>query len=161
MLRDWGAEEKFHHELSGFNYRMDAIQGAVLRIKLRRLSAWTEARRSRAALYREGLCDLDVVTPRELAYARHVYNVYAVRVRRRDIFQKVLAERKIQTGVHYPVPVHLQPCNADLGYGSGSFPHAESLSADVLSLPMYAELTSEQIEEVCKAMDEAGREMRG
>lgn len=161
MLRDWGAEEKFHHELPGFNYRMDAIQGAVLRVKLRRLAAWTEARRSRAALYREGLDRVAVVTPRELAYAHHVYNVYAVRVPRRDIFQKVLSGKRIQTSVHYPVPVHLQPCNADLGYGSGRFPNAEALSAEVLSLPMYAELSSGQIEEVCRAMGEAGMEIRG
>ncbi len=161
MLRDWGAEEKFHHELPGFNYRMDAIQGAVLRVKLRRLPAWTEARRSRADLYRKGLDGVDVVTPRELAYARHVYNVYAVRVSQRAMVQKVFSEKKIQTSVHYPVPVHLQPCNADLGYGSGRFPNAEALSAEVLSLPMYAELSSDQIEEVCRAMGEAGLEIRG
>ncbi|MBX6311395.1 MAG: DegT/DnrJ/EryC1/StrS family aminotransferase [Isosphaeraceae bacterium] len=152
MLRDWGAERKYHHVLKGFNYRMDGLQGAILRVKLRHLEAWTEARRSRAAQYDALLADSCVTTPAALPHNRHVYHVYAVRHPQRDALQRVLADRQIQTGIHYPIPVHLQPAHADLGYRRGDFPHAEQAADEVLSLPMFPELADEQLAYVAEGV---------
>jgi dTDP-4-amino-4,6-dideoxygalactose transaminase len=144
MLRDWGAEKKYQHVLKGYNYRMEGIQGAVLRVKLRHLDRWTEGRRAAAARYDDLLVGSGVVTPEPAAGDRHVYHVYAVRTDRRQELQEALHAERIQTGVHYPVPVHLQPAFADLGYRAGCFPHAEHAAHEVLSLPMFPELTAEQ-----------------
>jgi dTDP-4-amino-4,6-dideoxygalactose transaminase len=144
MLRDWGAEKKYQHVLKGYNYRMEGIQGAVLRVKLRHLERWTEERRAAAARYDDLLVDSGVVTPEPAAGDRHVYHIYAVRTDRRQELQEALHAESIQTGVHYPVPVHLQPAFADLGYRAGCFPHAERAAHEVLSLPMFPELTAEQ-----------------
>jgi dTDP-4-amino-4,6-dideoxygalactose transaminase len=154
MLRDWGQERKYHHELKGFNYRMEGFQGAVLGVKLRHLEKWTEARRKNAAHYNRLLEGSGVKTPAEMSYARHVYHVYAVRVQRRDALIESLRARGIQTGIHYPIPVHLQAAYSDLGYKLGRFPCSEQAAGEVLSLPMYAELTEEQIEQVCAALKE-------
>lgn len=151
MLRDWGQERKYHHVLKGYNYRMEGIQGAVLRVKLRHLEAWTEARRAHAARYRELLAS-SVVVPQEMPYARHVYHVYAIRAKGRDDLQQELAARGIQTGVHYPVPVHLMEAYRDLGYVRGEFPCSEQVAGEVLSLPMFPELTDAQIETVSAAV---------
>jgi dTDP-4-amino-4,6-dideoxygalactose transaminase len=153
MLRDWGAERKYHHVLKGYNYRMEGIQGAVLRVKLRHLEAWTEARRQRAAQYDDLLAG-HVATPRAMPWARHVYHVYAIRTPHRASWQDALLAQGIHTGIHYPIPVHLLPAFADLGYGEGSFPHAEAAANEVLSLPMDAELTSGQCREVSVAVAE-------
>ena len=152
MLRDWGQETKYHHVLKGYNYRMDGVQGAILRVKLRYLDAWTEARRTHAALYNELLVNSPVKLPMEMPYSHHVYHVYAVRLSQRDHLQKKLNEQGIQTGIHYPIPVHLQAAYADLGYSAGDFPHSEAASNEVLSLPMYAELSKEQVEQVGAAL---------
>jgi dTDP-4-amino-4,6-dideoxygalactose transaminase len=152
MLRDWGAERKYEHVLKGYNFRMEGIQGAVLRVKLKYLEAWTEARRTAAARYDEGFKDSGVATPRAMPYARHVYHIYAIRTRHRQDWQKGLQDQGIQTGIHYPIPVHLLPAYADLGYKAGDFPHAERAAAEVLSLPMYPELTGEQTSHVCQAV---------
>jgi dTDP-4-amino-4,6-dideoxygalactose transaminase len=144
MLRDWGAEKKYQHVLKGYNYRMEGIQGAVLRVKLRHLERWTEGRRAAAARYDDLLVGSGVVTPEPTASDRHVYHIYAVRTDRRQELQEALHAERIQTGVHYPVPVHLQPAFADLGYRAGCFPHAERAAHEVLSLPMFPELTAEQ-----------------
>ena len=152
MLRDWGAERKYEHVLKGYNYRLEGIQGAVLRVKLRHLEAWTEARRSAAACYDRLLADSGVLTPAAMPYARHVYHIYAIRSQRRRAWQQALQEEGIQTGIHYPIPIHLLPAYADLGYRAGQFPHAERAAAEVLSLPMYPELTIAQCEAVCKAL---------
>jgi dTDP-4-amino-4,6-dideoxygalactose transaminase len=155
MLRDWGAERKYEHVLKGYNYRLESIQGAILRVKLRHLEAWTEARRSHAGLYETLLADSDLVLPRELADRRHVYHVYPVLVHDREKIQHRLQAAGIQTGIHYPIPVHLLPAYADLGYRRGDFPNAEYASEHELSLPMYPELGQSAIEEVayslCKA----------
>ena len=143
MMRDWGQSRKYHHVRKGFNYRMDGLQGAILRVKLRHLEAWTEARKSRAALYDELLAESGVGTPTVMAHCRHVYHVYAIRVPDRDALQRDLRENGVATGIHYPIPVHLQPAYADLGYGSGDFPHTEQLARDELSLPLFAELAAE------------------
>lgn len=158
MLRDWGQESRYHHVLKGYNYRMDGIQGAILRVKLRYLDAWTEARRSHAAQYDHLLKDSSVKTPVALPYSYHVYHVYVVRAGDRSTLQQKLNEQGIQTGIHYPIPVHLQPAYADLGYQSGDFPHAEAAAQEVFSLPMYAELTSEQVNTVAERFHNVLRE---
>jgi dTDP-4-amino-4,6-dideoxygalactose transaminase len=152
VLRDWGQERKYEHKYKGFNYRMDGIQGAILHVKLRRLEEWIEARRTHASMYADLLADSGVVTPVERPGCRHAYHLYVVRVRERDRMQTMLRDAGIQTGIHYPIPVHLQPAHADLGYGVGDFPHAERAAAEVLSLPMFAELTATQVEEVAAAI---------
>ncbi len=150
MLRDWGQEQRYHHVLKGYNYRMEGMQGAILRVKLRYLDSWTEARRANAALYDELLANLDVKTPTVMPYSHHVYHIYAMRSHRRDWLQQMLNEQGIQTGIHYPIPVHLQPAYSDLGYKPGDFPHSELAAKEVFSLPMYAELKPAQIDTVVK-----------
>jgi dTDP-4-amino-4,6-dideoxygalactose transaminase len=148
MLRDWGQDRKYHHVLKGFNYRMENLQGSILRVKLRHLDVWTEARRDHARGYDSLLADGELTTPTERPWARHVYHVYAVRTRARDALQRTLHANGVQTGIHYPVPVHLQPAYADLGYRPGQFPQAERAADEVLSLPMYPELSRTQREMV-------------
>ena len=159
MLRDWGAQSKYCHVLKGFNYRMEGLQGAILRVKLRHLDAWTEARRSHANRYNQLLTDSGVTKPLEMAYNRHVYHIYAIRVPQRDAFQKSLTESGVQSGIHYPIPVHLQPAYADLGYKAGDFPRSEAAANEVLSLPLFAELTKDQQETVSKAVHNAFKEV--
>lgn len=155
MLRDWGQETKYHHVLRGYNYRLEGMQGAILRVKLRYLETWTEARRRHAARYNELLAESDVQLPVELPGSRHVYHIYAVRSSQRDILQQRLQEHEIQTGIHYPIPVHLQPAYADFGYKRGDFPVAEQAASEVLSLPMYPELPASDLETVVDAVREA------
>jgi dTDP-4-amino-4,6-dideoxygalactose transaminase len=152
MLRDWGAETKYQHVLKGYNYRLEGMQGAILRVKLRHLEQWTEARRAHAARYSELLAGSGVVPPVEMPYARHVYHVYAVRTSRRAELQTRLQEAGVQTGIHYPIPVHLLPAHADLGYRAGQFPITERLASETLSFPMFAELTAGQVAEVAEAV---------
>jgi dTDP-4-amino-4,6-dideoxygalactose transaminase len=152
MLRDWGAEEKYRHVLKGFNYRMEAIQGAVLRVKLKYLEDWTEGRRRAAARYDELLAEAGVRTPVVRPFARHVYHVYAVRCRNRARWQEALHQRGVQTGIHYPMPVHLLPGFADLGGTEGQFPNSERTAVESLSLPMFPELTEAQIGLVARAI---------
>lgn len=155
MLRDWGQDRKYNHQLKGFNYRLEEIQAAVLRVKLRHLERWTIARRNHAATYAQRLDPALVALPRAAEWTRHVYHVYAVRSPRRDNLQQELERRNIRTGIHYPIPVHLQPAFADLGYKQGDFPQSERAAAEVLSLPMYAELTDTAIEQVASSIQEA------
>ena len=152
MLRDWGQDRKYHHALKGFNYRMEGLQGSILRVKLRHLDAWTEARRAHARKYASELAGADVVTPSEQPWARHVYHVYAIRTAAREALQRTLLANGVQTGIHYPIPVHLQPAYADLGYRLGQFPHSERAADEVLSLPMYPELSNVQVEAVSAAV---------
>ena len=155
MLRDWGQDQKYHHVLRGYNYRMEGFQGAVLGVKLRRLDQWTEGRRRLVRQYNSLLSHCDVETPREMPWAHHVYHVYTVRSADRDGLQAKLASEGIQTGIHYPVPVHLQPAYADLGYGAGSFPQSEAAAQQVLSLPLYPELSSEAVAQVAAGISRA------
>ena len=145
-LRAWGEETRYTHTRRGFNYRMDGIQGAVLGVKLRHLERWTDARRQRAAVYAGSLADTGVVVPQVRPGARHVFHVFAVRVPHRDAVRAQLTEAGVQTGIHYPIPLHLQPAYRDLGYTAGDFPVAERVANDVLSLPLFPELTDGQIE---------------
>jgi dTDP-4-amino-4,6-dideoxygalactose transaminase len=155
MLRDWGQEKRYHHVLEGYNYRMDNLQGAFLRIKLKHLPAWTEARRAHAALYRELFAGSPVRFPAEMPYAKHVYHLYALMAGNRDALHKILGDKGIATGFHYPIPVHLQPCFEVLGYEKGQLPHTEKAAAEEISLPMFAELTEDQIREIAEATKEA------
>jgi dTDP-4-amino-4,6-dideoxygalactose transaminase len=148
LLRSWGEEVRYEHKHRGFNYRMDGVQGAVLGVKLKYLEAWTEARRSHAAEYTRRLTGTAASAPTERPASRHVYHQYVVRVPERDAWRAALTEAGVQTGVHYPIPVHLQPAYADLGYSSGDFPIAEQAAAEVLSLPMFPEMTDQQIESI-------------
>lgn len=157
ILRDWGQDRKYHHKYKGFNYRMDGVQGAILRVKLRHLDAWTEARRRHAEYYTELLSEADVQTPVQEDYARHVYHVYAVRTPKRDAAQQALQSREIHTGIHYPIPVHLQPAYREFGYADGDLPVTEQAATELLSLPMFPELKRKQIEEVCDALREIVR----
>ena len=152
MLRDWGAEKKYHHVLKGYNYRLEGIQGAVLRVKLRHLESWTEGRRAAAARYDELLAGSDYPTPAALEHNRHVYHVYAIRTSDRQALQESLQAQEVQTGIHYPTPVHLLPAYEDLGYQRGQFPHAEAAADEVLSLPMFPEITEEQTSKVADAL---------
>lgn len=154
MLRDWGQDRRYHHLVKGFNYRMDGIQGAILRVKLRHLDAWTAARRAHAVRYSSMLSNLDTVeTPVEVAYRRHVYHIYAVRCRDRDGLHRALEAEGIQSGLHYPIPVHLQKAHEDLGYRAGDFPVSEAAARSVLSLPIYPEMTARQVEQVVAAVE--------
>jgi dTDP-4-amino-4,6-dideoxygalactose transaminase len=152
MLRDWGQEKRYHHVVKGFNYRMEGIQGAILGVKLRYLEAWTEARRARAREYDALLKDSESVqAPAQLPGRRHVYHIYAVRSADRDGLQEILQAEGVQTGLHYPIPVHLQEAHADLGYKAGDFPESEAAANEVLSLPIFPEMTSSQVEQVVAA----------
>jgi dTDP-4-amino-4,6-dideoxygalactose transaminase len=165
MLRDWGQRRRYHHELPGYNYRLEGIQGAVLRVKLRRLEAWIDARRARARLYDRLLAERGIGPPEVMPYAGHVYHIYPVRVPHRDRVRQALHDRGVQTAIHYPVPVHLQPAYRDLGYGPGSFPNAEALAREELSLPIYPELSAEAaqrvVSELVECVAEARRAPRG
>lgn len=154
MLRDWGQDRKYHHVLKGFNYRLDALQAALLSVKLRYIEIWTHSRRRIAESYFNRLEQHRerIKLPASPAQIRHVYHVYSVQIARRDRIQKALHDRNIGTAIHYPVPVHLQPAYADLGYKKGDFPVAEELGETFLSLPMFPELTEQQVASVCDAL---------
>lgn len=152
MLRDWGQDTKYHHVLHGFNYRMEGLQGAILRVKLRHLEQWIETRRAIASRYIQQLANSGLSLPREMPLVRHVYHVYSLRAPDRDAFRSSLQEEGIQTAVHYAIPVHLQPAYADLGYPSGSFPESEAAANEVVALPIYPELNADQVEAVCHAV---------
>jgi len=160
MLRDWGAEQKYQHVLKGYNYRLEGIQGAVLRVKLKHLEHWTEARRAAAARYDAAFASTGIIAPKVSTYARHVYHVYAIRTGERAKWQDALQQQGIQTGIHYPFPIHLLPAYADLGYGAGQFPHSEQAAREVLSLPMFPELTVDQTNTVTRAILRLGSRSR-
>jgi dTDP-4-amino-4,6-dideoxygalactose transaminase len=154
MLRDWGAEKKYEHVLKGYNYRMEGVQGAVLRVKLRYLAGWTDARRAHAAAYNNLLADSGLTLPTEAAGTKHVYHIYPVLTPARQALMALLNSRGVQTGIHYPTPVHLLPAFSDLNYRPGELPVSERIAAQELSLPMFPELTGAQIEEVVQAVTE-------
>jgi dTDP-4-amino-4,6-dideoxygalactose transaminase len=151
ILREHGQEKRYKHSHIGWNARMDGIQAVVLRIKLKHLERANEARRAHARRYNELLADQkDLISPEQAAYARHVYHVYAVRVKNRDRMLRNLADRGISCGIHYPIPVHLQEAYQSLGFGPGSFPVSERCALECLSLPMFPELTEEQVNQVAQ-----------
>jgi dTDP-4-amino-4,6-dideoxygalactose transaminase len=147
ILRVHGAEPRYHHHVVGGNFRIDALQAAVLRVKLRRLPEWTAARRRNAELYRrlfqEAGLSGRIGLPRD--EPGHIYNQFVIRAPRRDALRDWLAANGVGTEVYYPIPLHVQACFAGLGYGAGAFPHAEAAAREVLALPIYPELTGEQL----------------
>jgi len=151
MMREHGSLQKYNHEIYGHNYRMEGIQGAVLGVKMKHLKRWTEERRRAASLYKNFLEDVkEVILPAEMGYAYHVYHLFVIQVKsgnieERDRLAKFLNDNGISTGLHYPLPLHLQNCFSDLGYKRGDFPVTERLAESGLSLPMYPELTEQQI----------------
>jgi dTDP-4-amino-4,6-dideoxygalactose transaminase len=148
LLRDHGSAKKYHHQIIGYNFRMEGIQGAVLNVKLKYLDGWNDLRREHAARYNELLKDTDLILPYEMEYVRHIYHLYVVQSENRDELMKALNGADIQTGIHYPIPIHLQPAYTFLGHEEGAFPEAERQAKRLLSLPMFPELTNEQIERV-------------
>lgn len=152
MLREHGQAKKYYHDMIGWNGRMDGIQGAILTIKLKHLPAWTEARRAHAAAYNKALANTrGVLTPIEATCARHVYHLYVIRVKQRDALIQALAGQGIMCGIHYPEPLHLQKAYAHLGVGPGSFPVAERVARELVSLPMFPELTPDDTAAVAEA----------
>jgi len=154
MIRDHGSERRYYHDLVGMNARLDEIQAVVLRAKLPHLAKWNQQRRAHAALYNQLLKGSEAITPVEREGNSHIYHLYVLRVPRRDELQAFLKERGIFTGIHYPVPNHLQPAMASLGYKPGDFPVTEQVVSEIISLPMFAELTDEEIKEVAGAVKE-------
>ncbi len=154
-LRNWGLERPHRHERVAYNYRLEELQAAVLRVKLRRLEQWTRARQQHARLYDRLLAEVGVKTPASAKDGEHVYHIYGIRVSGRDEMLSRLHQAGIQAAVHYPHPVHRQPGYADLGYREGDFPISEELAREELSLPLYPELTDQQIQTVARAVRDA------
>jgi dTDP-4-amino-4,6-dideoxygalactose transaminase len=155
-LRDHGQTRKYYHALMGWNCRMDGIQAAVLSTKLGHLDEANLLRREHALEYNRAFAGIDEVrTPFEANYAQHVYHVYAIRLQERDELRRHLQEKGVGCAVHYPIPIHLQEACRNLGYKEGAFPIAEHLAEEFLSLPMFPELTAEQIEYVACCVGEA------
>jgi dTDP-4-amino-4,6-dideoxygalactose transaminase len=145
MLRDHGQAKKYYHEFEGYNGRLDTIQTGILRVKLKHLSEWNEMRRQRAYLYNELLTGADgIAIPYEPSWTKAVYHLYIIRIKKRDELQKYLTDKGIGTGLHYPIPLHLQKAYSGLGYVEGDFPIAEKVASDILSLPMFPGLTAQQ-----------------
>lgn len=150
LMRHYGQRIKNVHTLLGWNKRLDNIQAAILRIKLKRLSKWNRQRILNARLYDKLLKSLPVITPQETQNQESNYHLYIIRVKKRDELAKYLSNKGIQTGIHYPIPIHLQPAYSDLGYNSGDFPVAEKLAKEILSLPMFPELEKNEINYICR-----------
>jgi len=153
LLRDYGRCSRYEHVSIGYNSRLDTLQAAILRIKLKHLEKWNSMRRQSAAIYNRELADIEeIIRPRQADYARHVYHVYAIRVRQRDRVIKELAKNGIVALIHYPIPLHLQKVYKDLGYNRGDFPVAEKIAQEIISLPIYPHLKESQIKFIAKTL---------
>ena len=152
MLREHGSIKKYEHSFPGYNFRMEGIQGAVLAAKLKHLDGWNDQRRALAKRYGERLAGQAIVLPKEAAHARHVYHLYVIQAEEREAMRDHLAQRGIETGLHYPVPLHLQEAYASLGYRTGDFPVTEQLTQRIVSLPMYPEMSLEAADYVSAAI---------
>jgi dTDP-4-amino-4,6-dideoxygalactose transaminase len=159
-LRNGGQSDRYRHEVAGINSRLDEMQAALLRVKLGHLAAWTDRRRALAARYQEGLAGAGVDLPVEQPYARAVYHLYVIRHPRRDALASALKERGIGTLIHYPIPLHLQPAFAELGLRPGAFPVAERAAGEILSIPLFPEMTDSQAEAVIRAIREVAPGLR-
>jgi dTDP-4-amino-4,6-dideoxygalactose transaminase len=150
MLRDHGSAKKYYHDVEGYNGRLDSIQAGILRLKLKHLTEWNDQRRECARIYGELLTPMigSIMLPLEASYSKSVYHLYVVRTPLRDELQKHLTERRIGTGIHYPIPLHLQRAYASMGWKKGDFPVTETAAEQILSLPMFAGLSREQQEQV-------------
>jgi len=154
MLRNYGQKEKYQHMFRGYNRRLDTLQAAVLRIKLKHLEQWNDARRQHAKTYGRLLGQTGIVAPRAAARCESVWHLYVIQVHERDALKEHLSNRGIGVGIHYPIPIHLQPAYQDLGYRQGDFPVTEKNARRILSLPMYAELTPEIVNRVAETASE-------
>ena len=154
MLRNYGEEVRYHHSVRGFNSRLDEIQAAILRVKLKHLDEWNDARRERACAYGKHLQGLPIALPVEAPWGRHIYHLFVVRTPQRDRLQKHLHEREIGALLHYPIPIHLQKAFADLNVPRGALPETEKACDEVISLPLYPELPFESIEQIACAVAE-------
>lgn len=157
LLRDHGRKEKYAYQILGYGLRMDNLQAAILRVKLKYLSKWIEKRRQLAKFYNKLLAGGKVAIPYEPDYAKSVYYVYTVRVKERDRIQKELKEKGIYTGIYYPIPLHQQPAYKDLGYKKGSLPKTEKVVREIISLPLYPELASSKIVKIANVIDKLVR----
>jgi dTDP-4-amino-4,6-dideoxygalactose transaminase len=157
LLRDYGRKGRYLHVLKGFNSRLDTLQAAILKVKLKYLDEWNKKRRENASLYTRLFKEkkIDIILPHEADYARHVYHLYPVRLKNRDKVMKGLAEKGVRTLIHYPLPVHMQEAYKELGYKKGDFPVSERCCEGILSLPMYPELGSDEIKYVAESLSEA------
>lgn len=154
--RQHGSVEKYVHDIPGHNYRLEEIQAAVLNVKLKYIEKWTEARRNAAALYTKTFAELgldEVITPYHPEYVNPVYHLYIIRVRNREELMKYLNEKGVQTGLHYPEPLHMTKAYAHLGYKPEDFPVAQKYAGEILSIPMYPEITGEMIHYVCNTIN--------
>jgi len=154
MLRNYGQKEKYKHLFRGYNRRLDTMQAAILRVKLKYLEKWNAARRWNAKLYQKHLEGSGVVVPGEAGGAESVWHLYVIRTERRDALKEHLVSKGINASIHYPIPIHLQPAYQDLGYKRGDFPVTEAHADRILSLPMYAELSDRQIEFISQTVCE-------
>jgi len=154
MLRNYGQREKYQHMFRGYNRRLDTLQAAVLRIKLTHLEEWNDARRQHAKTYCRLLGQTGIGVPRAAAHSESVWHLYVIQTDQRDAVKEYLASHGIGVGIHYPIPIHLQPAYRDLGYRPGDFPVTEECARRILSLPMYAELTPEIVNRVAETTNE-------
>lgn len=154
MLREHGSVQKYVHVIPGYNFRMEGIQGAVLAVKLPHLDGWNDRRRALAKRYDERLAGQGVVLPKEEAYARHVYHLYVIQADDRESLRDYLTKRGIETGLHYPIPLHQQEAYASLGYHTGDFPVTEKATQRIVSLPMYPDMSLEAADYVCDTIIE-------
>ena len=161
MLRDHGQPKKYYHDVEGYNGRLDAIQAGILRIKLRLLAGWNEKRREAAARYRELLAGHSVILPHEPEWANAVYHLFVVRIEDRSEAMEFLSEAGIGSGIHYPIPLHLQKAYSHLGYKEGDFPVAEEVANEIVSLPMFPGITSEQQQLVAARLEEFAHKLSG
>jgi len=153
-MRSHGEVEKNRHEIIGSTNRLDNLQAGILRVKLKYLNGWNGKRRENASIYRKYLSGLKLVVPEELEGRKHVYHLFVIRVKNRDKVREELFDRGISTGIHYPTPIHLQKAYDFLGYKEGDFPVSEKVADEILSLPMFPELSEEQIKYVCNSLKE-------
>ena len=156
MIRDHGQAKKYYHDIEGYNGRLDSIQAGWLSVKLRHLAKWNESRRSHAHAYHELLAEAKdaIVIPVEASWTKGVYHLYVVRVQEREALQAALSEAGIGTGIHYPIPLHLQNAYQQLNYKKGDFPVTERVAAEIVSLPMFPQMTNEQMDEVARRVKE-------
>jgi len=154
MYRDHGQRKKYYHDVEGYNGRLDAMQAGMLSVKLKRMPLWTEQRQQAAERYNALLADVDVLTPFEPAHSKAVYHLYVIRTKNRDGLMQYLAEREIGTGIHYPIPLHLQVAYTGHFYKAGDFPIAEAVATEIVSLPMFPHITAKQQERVTAEIEE-------
>lgn len=153
MFRNYGQKEKYHHTLKGYNNRLDTLQAAIVRVKLKYLDKWNEMRKKNADAYNKALSKLDVILPSVNKFCEHVYHLFVIRIQNRDGLLEYLKSKGIFCGIHYPIPIHLQKACSDLNYKNGDFPITEKCAKEVISLPMFPELTKDEINYIAEEID--------